>query len=97
MPAGAPSRLAAVWFADIVGYSGLASRDEAAAVRLVEVLRSLVGELLDEHGGRLVKGTGDGALAEFTSADAAVRTECLSAARTNPSCRAGPSKNWAAR
>ncbi len=74
MVAEPSSRLAAVWFADIVGYSGLASRDEAAAVRLVDVLRSLVGEVLDEHGGRLVKGTGDGALAEFASADAAVRS-----------------------
>ena len=68
----APSRLAAVWFADIVGYSRLASRDEASALALVELLRSTVEETLAEHGGRLVKGTGDGALAEFASADAAV-------------------------
>ena len=74
MSAAAPSRLAALWFADIVGYSRLASRDEASALRLVELLRSIVDEILAEHGGRLVKGTGDGALAEFASADAAVRS-----------------------
>jgi adenylate cyclase len=71
---GIRSRLAAVWFADIVGYSRLASLDEKSALALVELLRSLVEEILAEHGGRLVKGTGDGALAEFTSAEAAVRS-----------------------
>ena len=65
----APSRLAAVFFADIVGYSRVASLDETSALRLVELLRSIVDETLAEHGGRLVKGTGDGALAEFASAD----------------------------
>jgi TolB-like protein/class 3 adenylate cyclase/Tfp pilus assembly protein PilF len=74
MPPGVPSRLAAVWFADIVGYSRVASLDEKSALALVELLRSLVEEVLAEHDGRLVKGTGDGALAEFTSADAAVRS-----------------------
>jgi TolB-like protein/class 3 adenylate cyclase/Tfp pilus assembly protein PilF len=74
VPDPAPSRLAAVWFADIVGYSRVASLDETSALRLVELLRSLVEETLAEHGGRLVKGTGDGALAEFASADAAVRS-----------------------
>lgn len=44
MSAGVPSRLAAVWFADIVGYSRVASLDEPAALRLVELLRSLVEE-----------------------------------------------------
>ena len=74
MPHGVPSRLAAVWFADIVGYSRVASLDETSALGLVALLQSLVQEILAEHGGRLVKGTGDGALAEFTSADAAVRS-----------------------
>src|SRR5918996_4826229 len=69
-----PSRLAAVWFADVVGFSALASRDESSALRLVELLRSIVAEVVTEHGGRVVKGTGDGALAEFGSADAAVRS-----------------------
>ena len=68
------SRLAAVWFADIVGYSRLASRDETSALALVEQLRSMIEEILAEHGGRLVKATGDGGLAEFASAEAAVRS-----------------------
>ncbi len=72
--AGTSSRLAAVWFADIVGYSRLASRDEKSALELVEILRSTLSDTLAEHGGRLVKMMGDGALAEFASADAAVRS-----------------------
>jgi adenylate cyclase len=68
------SRLAAVWFADIVGYSRLASRDETTALALVELLRSMIEGILAEHGGRLVKATGDGGLAEFASAEAAVRS-----------------------
>src|SRR5688500_4834552 len=52
----------------------MASFDEKSALALVELLRSLVEEILAEHSGRLVKGTGDGALAEFTSAEAAVRS-----------------------
>ncbi|HJU86087.1 MAG TPA: hypothetical protein VJ788_01820, partial [Gemmatimonadota bacterium] len=74
MPSEHPSRLAAVWFVDIVGYSTLASRDESSALRLIELLRSILAEVVPEHGGRVVKGTGDGALAEFGSADAAVRS-----------------------
>ncbi|MFN2431794.1 MAG: adenylate/guanylate cyclase domain-containing protein [Gemmatimonadota bacterium] len=73
MSANISSRLAAVWFADIVGYSRLASRDETSALALVEQLRGLMDEVLAEHGGRLVKATGDGGLAEFASAEAAVR------------------------
>jgi adenylate cyclase len=72
--AGTSSRLAAVWFADIVGYSRLASRDEKSALELVEILRSALSDTLAEHSGRLVKMMGDGALAEFASADAAVRS-----------------------
>ena len=66
MSGDASSRLAAVWFADIVGYSEVASRDESSALRLVDLLRSLLDEVLGEHRGRLVKGTGDGALLLYT-------------------------------
>jgi TolB-like protein/class 3 adenylate cyclase/Tfp pilus assembly protein PilF len=71
---GTATRLAAVWFADIVGYSRLASRDEKAALGLVDVLRSVLNETLQQYDGRLVKLMGDGALVEFASADAAVRS-----------------------
>ena len=35
-------RLAAVWFADIVGYTDLASRDEKAALRVVDGLSEIL-------------------------------------------------------
>ncbi len=67
------SRLSAVWFADIVGYTRLSAHDAPAALRLVDVFQTVVREALSEHEGRLVKFIGDAALAEFTSSSVAVR------------------------
>lgn len=66
-------RLAAVWFADIVGYSRLSAGNEPAALQLVELFQASARQEVARCGGRLVKFLGDGALAEFPSADAAVR------------------------
>lgn len=67
-------RLAAILVADIVGYSRMMRADEAATLSRLKRLR---GDLLDpritEYGGRLVKSTGDGLLAEFPSAVDAVQ------------------------
>lgn len=66
-------RLAAVLAADVAGYSRMMSLDEVATHNALKGHRR---ELLDpavvEHGGRIVKLTGDGLLAEFPSAVAAV-------------------------
>ena len=62
-------RLAAILAADVVGYSRLMGRDEAGTLaRLREHRRQRFEPTLARHGGRLVKLTGDGALAEFPSA-----------------------------
>ena len=66
-------RLAAVWFADIVGFTGLSSRDEDAALRLKETFQAVTRKVVRESGGSLVKFLGDGGLAVFPSADGAVR------------------------
>ncbi len=66
-------RLAAVLFADIVGYTGLSSENEDRALRLIRVFEVAVRQTLEAHGGRLVKLLGDGALGEFGSTEAAVR------------------------
>lgn len=71
-----PHRLAAVWFADIVGFGRLSSRNENEALQLVGVFQRTCRDLVHRHEGRLVKFTGDGALAEFSSAEAAVRAAC---------------------
>ncbi len=65
--------LAAVWFADLVGYSRLASEDERAALRSVELLHSTAREAVERYRGRVVKCIGDAVLAEFPSTEAAVR------------------------
>lgn len=67
-------RLAAVMAADVVGYSRLMGRDEAGTLaRLKEHRGRQLEPALARNGGRLVKLTGDGALAEFASAVAALR------------------------
>jgi class 3 adenylate cyclase/ABC-type uncharacterized transport system substrate-binding protein len=66
-------RLAAILAADVVGYSALMERDEEATYAEFERLkRELIEPGLSRHEGRLIKTTGDGALAEFASPLAAV-------------------------
>jgi adenylate cyclase len=61
-------RLAAILAADVVGYSSLMERDETDTLaRLKAHRKELVGPLVAEHRGRVVKLTGDGGLYEFTS------------------------------
>src|SRR5688572_14532355 len=66
-------RLAAVWFADISGYTALSTVDGALAMELVRRFQEETRRAVDTHGGRLVKFLGDGAMAEFPSTDAGVR------------------------
>ena len=68
-------RLSAVLFADVEGYSRLMLEDEAGTLQQFrQLIDERVRPLLSEHAGRLVKTTGDGFIAEFSSAVAAV--EC---------------------
>lgn len=67
-------RLAAVVAADVAGYSRLMHDDEEAThAKLAALLADGVVPAITEHGGRIVKNTGDGFLAEFPSAVEAVR------------------------
>jgi adenylate cyclase len=66
--------LAAILAADVVGYSALMERAEEATYAEFERLkRELIEPSLSRHEGRLIKTTGDGALAEFASPLAATR------------------------
>ncbi len=70
-----PRQLAAVWFADIAGYSSLSNRDETAALRLVGIFHEVAREQIEGNGGTVVKFVGDGVLAyapSITSATDAV-------------------------
>ena len=67
-------RLAAILAADVVGYSALMQRAEEATYAEFERLKcEVIQPGLLRHHGRLIKTTGDGALAEFASPSAAVR------------------------
>ena len=71
----APSHhLAAVWFADLVGYTALSEMNEGEAIRAVSRFQAIVRAVVQTHGGRVVKFLGDGALAEFPSTEQAVRS-----------------------
>lgn len=67
-------RLAAILVADVAGYSRLMHADEEAThSRVTALLTNIVMPAIAEYGGRVVKHTGDGLLAEFPSAVEAVR------------------------
>ncbi|WP_377829524.1 adenylate/guanylate cyclase domain-containing protein [Bradyrhizobium lupini] len=73
-PAQIERRLAAILAADVAGYSRLMHDDEEAThARLTSLLTDVIHPAIAEHGGRIVKNTGDGFLAEFPSAVKAVR------------------------
>ena len=67
-------RFAAILAADIAGYSRLMGEDEAGTAQALREHRSAADPLVAEHGGRIVKTTGDGILIEFGSVVGAV--EC---------------------
>lgn len=66
-------RLAAIAVIDVVGYSRLMGADEAGTVAVLRRQReTLLEPIVADHGGRIVKLMGDGALIEFASAVNAV-------------------------
>lgn len=72
MPAPHAARsLAAIVFTDVVGYSALAHRDDANALRLVGEHFALVRDVAPAFGGRVIKTIGDSVHLEFASAQAA--------------------------
>src|SRR5262249_23010661 len=67
-------RLAAIVAADVAGYSRLMGLDEVGTARTLREHRKVTDALVEKHGGRVVKSTGDGVLLEFPSVVDAV--EC---------------------
>ena len=67
-------RLAAIFAADMVGYSRLMEEDEEGTIARQKAHRKeLIDPKIAEHDGRIVKTTGDGLLVEFASIVDAVR------------------------
>ena len=67
-------KLAAIFSADVKGYSRLMEEDEVTTVRTVEEYRGVMSESIEKHRGRVVDSPGDNLLAEFSSVVDAV--EC---------------------
>jgi len=72
---GVQKRLSAVLAADVVGYTRLMEKDSDGTVAAWQAARNdVIDPFIAEHLGRIVKHTGDGFLAEFSTVQAAV--EC---------------------
>jgi adenylate cyclase len=78
-------KLAAIVSVDIVGYSSLSEKDEAAAVAAVNHVREAINALCAKHHGRLFSKAGDGFMVEFGSALDAVRFATALLRRLSPS------------
>src|SRR4051812_45350422 len=71
-------KLSAILSADVAGYSRLMHHyEEATHAKLTALLSEGVEPVIAEDGGRIVRSTADGFLAEFQSAVQAVRAEML--------------------
>ena len=80
-------RLAAIVCADVAGYSRMMGADEAGTHATFKAHRGAIYPIILNHGGRLVKNTGDGFLLEFPSIvgaiEAAIAMQGLMAERNN--------------
>ncbi len=67
-------KLAAIFSADVKGYSRLMGDDEVATIRTLEEYREVMSMHIERQGGRVVDSPGDNLLAEFSSVVDAVES-----------------------
>ena len=72
-------KLTAILSADVKGYSRLMGENEAETVKTLTAYRKIMGELIQQHRGRVIDSPGDNLLAEFASVVDAV--QCAVAAQ----------------
>jgi class 3 adenylate cyclase len=66
-------KIAAIFAADIAGYSRLVAEDEEETLRRLASYRQVTDDFIARYGGRIFNTAGDAVLAEFSSAVEAVR------------------------
>ena len=72
-------KLAAIFAADVAGYSALMGRDEVGTLRTLTAYRVIIDRLIASHRGRIFNTAGDSLVADFASAVDAV--QCAVAAQ----------------
>ena len=66
-------KLAAIFAADVAGYSRLMGQEEVGTMRTLTAHREIMDRLIAQHRGRIANTAGDSVLAEFPSVVDAVR------------------------
>jgi TolB-like protein/class 3 adenylate cyclase len=66
-------KLAAIFAADVAGYSALMGRDEVGTLRTLTAYRVIIDRLITSHRGRIFNTAGDSLVADFASAVDAVQ------------------------
>ncbi|MBV8361414.1 MAG: adenylate/guanylate cyclase domain-containing protein, partial [Deltaproteobacteria bacterium] len=70
-------KLAAIFAADVEGYSRLMGQDEVGTLRTLNRYRAIIDALIASHRGRIFTTAGDSLVADFTSAVDAVECAVL--------------------
>ena len=87
-------KLAAIFAADIAGYSRLIARDEVGTLTRLKACRAIVDGLIAAHRGRIFNTAGDSVVADFASAvDAVQCAVAVQAAITTEAGNAGGAVN----
>jgi len=66
-------QLAAIMFADIMGFTAIMENDEGLAMKFRDKLKKKLETVVSLHKGRIIKFSGDGALCSFDSAGESIR------------------------
>jgi adenylate cyclase len=77
-------KLAAIFAADIAGYSRLMARDEVGTLARLKACRTIIDRLIASHRGRIFNTAGDSVVADFASAVDAVQCAVAVQAAISP-------------
>ena len=72
MPSKDKRKLAAIMFADVVGYSRMMASNEERTLELLKDFENICSPIISKHDGEIIKKVGDELFCEFSSAKQAV-------------------------